>query len=72
MAQGYSCLLPASGLLEPLQRSTLTDLFVILFPGLSVVRLASGWGLRGLALGRGGCRGRCRAGHGAWGLLVVV
>ena len=51
---------------------TLTDLFVILFPGLGVVRLASRWRLRGLTLGGRGRRGRGRAGHGAWGLLVVV
>lgn len=51
---------------------TLTDLFVILFPGLSVVRLAGGRGLRGLALGGWGRGGRCGAGHRAWRLLVVV
>lgn len=50
----------------------LANLLVILFPGLSVVRLAGGWGLRGLPLGRWGRGGWRRAGHGAWGLLVVV
>lgn len=56
----------------PTAAHTLTDLFVILFPGLGVVRLASRWRLRGLALGGRGRGGRGRAGHGAWGLLVVV
>lgn len=50
----------------------LTDLFVILFPGLRIVRLASGRRLWRLALGRGGGRGWRGAWHRARGLLVVV
>lgn len=50
----------------------LTNFLVILFPGLGVVRLASGWRLGGLPLRRWGCGGRGRAWHRTWGLLVVV
>lgn len=67
-----------SGQLDPVWNTPLhpgaelTNFLVILFPGLGIIRLASGWRLGGLPLRRWGCRGWGRAWHRARGLLVVV